>query len=165
MFMKSVQESDRAKTVQSILVAGSPADQSTTFGILHWTLFLKIGPTTSVNLNMQPGMDLITGILIGSSMEYSSGLPSTAEFLLESTHNFTVDEFIQLLVSKGYTKYRFNEEGLGCRYWCAEVIRLLENQSWVGQGSTAELEAYVLKQNKINPTRYPLPVVQGTLYD
>ena len=44
-----------------------------------------------------------------------------------------------MLTSRELACYKFNDEGMGCRWWCEVVMRMLENGGIVENGTTVDL--------------------------
>ena len=44
-----------------------------------------------------------------------------------------------MLTSRELACYKFNDEGMGCRWWCEVVMRMLENEDTVENGTALDL--------------------------
>ena len=88
------------------------------------------------------GLDAVTGIMMVSS---KNGLMTTArnflvrEVEVSSSNQIAVGELVDLLTSAGLAHYRFEEGGMGCRWWCTVVMQKLEEYAYVGGGTVTDL--------------------------
>ncbi|KAF9013249.1 hypothetical protein BDQ17DRAFT_1321124 [Cyathus striatus] len=94
----------------------------------HWVFFLDIGHDKSVKLDMTPGWDCRTGILLvqGKSYSYTDNGAKTVEIC--TTPNTTISDLLEI-ITKRRERYRFTESGVGCRFWT--VV-----QDWMEAGVT-----------------------------
>jgi hypothetical protein len=55
----------------------------------------------------------------------------------------TPQMLLDAIITAGMEKYRFVDDGVGCRHWVSSVVRLWEEQGLVGPGSSAEVDEVV----------------------
>jgi hypothetical protein len=165
-------------TVTKIVVIGTVAEYSTACDggselavYFHWQLFLPLRefPTQSVVLDMTPGgLDGTTGILMASTQNalqphYSDPNILTHEVAVTSSSQITVQGLVDKLISKGLTRYMFNGQGMGCRWWCEVVMQMLEDDGYVEEGTVADLDRWWLITTVGDP-RVPSTKIKGSFY-
>jgi len=163
-------------TLAKIVVTGTVAEYSTTFDggdelavYFHWhfILHLREFPHQSVVLDMTPGgLDGNTGILMASSQNTLQPACSdrcllTREFTIQGSSQVTVQGLIDKLTSEGLTRYRYNDQGMGCRWWCEVVIQKLEDDGYVEEGTVTGLDQW---WSNANDPRVPSAKIKGSFY-
>jgi hypothetical protein len=167
LFLKLFRQDDRELAAQSISIVGYPVDPSVASGVLHWHLFLSLQGGHHVSVDMPPvGADGRTGVLIMRSLEGTSdGGEPVAKFSREAEQSDTTAQAVlDLLIARGRNKYRYTDDGSGCRYWCEVVLGDLEEMGLVAKGSGAEFATLVEERSKDQPGRYPWPTRKGMFY-
>src|ERR1700745_1946393 len=86
--------------IQSIVFAGTPATTEKS-SVLHWRIFLVIGATASVKVDLTPGQDARTGLLVITSLAYSTSNTNAAAFTFIPRVAVTVRQMIDYLIGKG----------------------------------------------------------------
>lgn len=166
-------------TVTKILVTGTVADYPAASDAggtelpqyFHWQFYLCLRefPTQSVVLDMTPGgLDGNTGILMVSTKNI---VPTTdkdrnlliREVAILGSSRITVQGLIDLLTSKGLTRYRFNHEGMGCRWWCEVVMQSFEDEGHVEDGTASGLDRWWFTVAASEKRVFPIKI-KGSFY-
>lgn len=121
----------------------------------HWCLYLSTSPSSSVQIDCQPGYTLpSTVVLQGGSKanliiaELDSECPRDAQavFALDVVPGISVGLFVAEITRHGRQKYGFDAEGVGCRWWTTDLIDLLYRLRVIGDASqVAAAKAGILK--------------------
>ena len=114
------------------------------------------------------GSDGVTGILMVSSQDglrpaCSDECLRTCEVAVQTSSRTTVQGLVEKFVSGRFTRYRYNDQGMGCRWWCEVVIRKLEEDGYVEEGTVSSLERWWLDA-AANDQRIPFASVKGSFY-
>ena len=165
-------------TVTKAIVTGTAAEYPTTFDggselavYFHWhlSLHLREFPAQTTALDMTPGgLDGNTGILMASTQATlwpagSDGCLLTREYTVQSSSQITVQGLVDKLTSEGLTRYRFNDQGMGCRWWCEVVMQKLEDVGYVEKGTVTDLDRWWLNSAAKDP-RIPSATIKGSFY-
>jgi len=162
--------------VTKVVVTGTVAEYPTTFDggnelavYFHWHFVLNLRefPDQSVVLDMTPGgSDGNTGILMASSQKILrpaclDGCLLTRGFTIRDSSQITVQGLINKLTSEGLTRYRYNDQGMGCRWWCEVVMRKLEDDGYVEEGTVTGLDQW---WSNADDPRVPSAKIKGSFY-
>jgi len=162
-------------TVTKILVTGTATEYPTTFDgagglavYFHWQLFLHLRefPAQGVVMDMTPGADGRTGLLMVSSkvgLRSASQVFRSHEVKVLGSNPITVQGLVDELTSGGLTRYRFNDQGMGCRWWCEVSMQKLEDNGYVEEGTVADLDQWWLDCAAHDP-RIPSAKIKGSFY-
>jgi len=122
-------------TVTKILVTGTVAEYSAASSdasggepavYFHWQFHLHLQgfPARGVVVDMTPGgLDGSTGVLMVSTQNTLRATGEDQKLLIREvpvldSSRVIVQGLVDMLTSKGLTRYKFNDEGMGCRWWC-----------------------------------------------
>jgi len=92
-------------------------------------------------MNMTPGgLDGTTGILMVTTENTLRATGEDRNLLIrevavQGSSRITVQRLVDLLTSKGLTRYIFNAKGMGYRWWCEVVMQMLEDEVYVKNGT------------------------------
>jgi len=166
-------------TVTKILVTGTVAEyppESNAGGselamYFHWQFYLHLRefPTESVVLDTTPGgLDGNTGILMVSAQNtlratYEDRNLLIREVAILSSSQVTVQGLVDLLTSRGLTRYKFNAEGKGCRWWCEVIMQMLEDEGYVENGIVTDLDRWWVN-TAAGDQRVPSTKIKGSFY-
>ncbi|KIM19702.1 hypothetical protein M408DRAFT_182657 [Serendipita vermifera MAFF 305830] len=158
-----VRENINAQANQFILT-GSPVTSDKN-SVLHWRIYVVEHSRRATVFDLTPGgSDGRTGVLMVKGVNRSASQSSKAEVVFQATKTATVAEVLGKLQSLGRTRYRYTDDGSGCRYWCETVLQDLVNEGYVGGDASATFDAFITERNALNPGVYPLPTRRGTFY-
>jgi hypothetical protein len=149
---------------------GTPVDPTLEEGVLHWIILLKVEGGNHVVLDMAPvGSDGRNGVLIVRSEGEAKDLTANAITLFNAgfgleTANITAKGVIDWLISQRRNRYRFMDDGSGCRYWCETVLADMEAERIVSSDSSHDFVRFIVEHSKVMPSRYPAPTRMGTFY-
>ncbi|KIJ41328.1 hypothetical protein M422DRAFT_48783 [Sphaerobolus stellatus SS14] len=139
----------------------------------HWRVFLQVKePDTTeptmkaVILNMIPGADAVTSVLMSSSVDVPAITGDKVEYSIQPSEEITVGKLREYITDNDFDKYRFDDTGSGCRWWCAIVLGHLEKKLRViPAGAYTEFERKVEALFKTVPSgRIPMPIRKGEFY-
>ncbi|KAF9240403.1 hypothetical protein BU15DRAFT_73995 [Melanogaster broomeanus] len=140
------------------ILSGSPVTGDKN-SVLHWRIFISCvsqgRSMTHVKLDLSPGGDGSTGVLIVNEIPYEISATSVAAVSEVATAGITVDGLLDMLKRNGRNRYRFDDSGSGCRFWCRTVLADLENGGLVASGAVERFDAYIVGKNRGNPGRFP----------
>lgn len=85
------------------------------------------------------------------------------EVVVLNSSGITVQWLIGVLSSNGLTRYRFNDQGMGCRWWCEVVMRELEDKGYVEKGTVEDLNKWWIATAAGDP-RVPSTKIRGSFY-
>ncbi|KAF8655616.1 hypothetical protein AX16_002998 [Volvariella volvacea WC 439] len=132
---------------------------------------------SAVRLDMRPSYtdmrNLMNGVVFMEDLPVGVGLERWIDGdgdvpVFERTvrrGDLTVGDVCRVLFEENaLDRYRFNEDGNGCRHWCANVLRVLQELGWIGGGSVEAFEAWEEAQGSALGSRFPMPRLQGTFY-
>ncbi|KAI0309253.1 hypothetical protein OF83DRAFT_1159007 [Amylostereum chailletii] len=168
MMLKSLTETDADKLVGKIVVIGSYAN-----GVYHFRMSLvDVDANKSVRLDMFPSyMDLsdpALGTMIIERRQDAaySDEHVTVPFQATLTQAASVRTILMLLFSdNARDKYRFNNEGQGCRHWCATLVGDLEQAGLLSSGAVHAFEQWEIEQEAaLGTTAFPMPRIRGQFY-
>ena len=75
----------------------------------------------------------------------------------------TVQGLVDLVTNNGFTRYRFNDEGMGCRWWCEAVMQVLEDEGYVENGTVVDLDRWWFATAAVDQ-RVPSTKIKGSFY-
>ena len=165
-------------TVTKILVAGTVAEYPTAPDggsepamYFHWQFYayLQEFPTQCVALDMTPGgLDGNAGILMVSTKNALRAPDEDRNLLVREvailgSSRMTVQGLVDLVTYKGLTHYRFNDEGMGCRWWCEAAMQVLENEGYVENGTVVDLDRWWFATAAVDQ-RVPSTKIKGSFY-
>ncbi|KAH7884141.1 hypothetical protein F5I97DRAFT_1898812 [Phlebopus sp. FC_14] len=157
----------RRAVVQQYTISGSPVIVGDPSSVLHWRIFVKCAYgdySCTVKLDLIPGQDGRTGVLMVTTVPYELSSSSAAHVSHHATTPITIDQLLQTLQQRYRDRYMYDDTGSGCRYWCRTVLQDLEVLRLVSAGACQEFDGYVVSWNQQHPARFPLPTRQGTFY-
>ncbi|KAF1850956.1 uncharacterized protein K460DRAFT_400990 [Cucurbitaria berberidis CBS 394.84] len=156
---RSKKEEIRAQLVLKIYAICHPmSDDSGNGATNHWTLSFDIGNGHGVSLNAQPnpqqpphtsGGD--KALITVSETKYVVPVDAIRDGLISVMHSRPVSWYIEYLASKGRFRYAFTPEGVGCRRWLIDTLKLLAD---AGEVNSADSEtarhsiAYLWPENR-----------------
>jgi len=135
----------------------------------HWRFYLHLRGFSkeSVILDMTPGgLDPHIGVLMVNSKSIYKTTASTflvREVAVSSSNPITVRALVNMLVSSGLTRYKFDDQGQGCRWWCEVVMQKLEDSGYVEEGTVAGLDQW-WKDVAASDSRVPATQIRGSFY-
>ncbi|KAF1962483.1 hypothetical protein CC80DRAFT_161789 [Byssothecium circinans] len=96
----------------------------------HWTLSFDIGNGQGIGFDIQPNYQQThTGggmkAFVVSSFDYVVTPNAERSDLVKVTHSRPVSFYIDYLASRGRFRYAFTSEGVGCRHWIRDTLKLL----------------------------------------
>jgi len=150
--------------VVDVALVGSPHSNSRwRNSALHWRIFLLLSvPRRSVILDMRPVDGTSQGTLYITSRDYQLTNNRLGVFQAEATASFSVGTLINTLLDRGFAKYRYNENGAGCRYWCETVLRDMASQHLVGDSRPRAFQRFIEENHDGEPVLFPLPTTMGS---
>lgn len=132
LYAKSYKSEDGDRAIRVIRLVGT-SDTATTADarVLHYRFYCELDTSEprAVSIDMTPGADGRTGVLYIAGVgrvNTESALPVWIAFEVVPMKPITVAELVQFYKTKGLDRFRFNEEGAGCR-------SLKESSSRVGK--------------------------------
>ncbi|KAF9240405.1 hypothetical protein BU15DRAFT_61422 [Melanogaster broomeanus] len=153
--------------VRCYTLSGSPVNSDKS-SVLHWKIFVNCASegqsTTNVKLDLSPGQDGAVGVLIVNETPYENSVTSTASVSEVATAGITVGGLLAMLERNGRNRYKYDDSGSGCRFWCRTVLEDLENGGLVSGGAVERFDAYIVENSRGNPGRFPWPTREGTFY-
>jgi len=75
-----------------------------------------------------------------------------------------VKDFKDVILNNRYDKYKFTDNGEGCRYWVSLVISLFEANGYIAPGSMTHFDLEINKIASKHPSKVPFPIIKGTFY-
>ncbi|KAG8767386.1 hypothetical protein FRC19_001539 [Serendipita sp. 401] len=150
--------------ILSFRITGSPVDPQNTNSVLHWHCYCLVSAEAAVMVDMIPGGDTRTGVLSVKYVNPVSSSGSSADIVLHSQVVVTTADVISLLTRLGRTRYKYSDDGSGCRFWCCTILQDLKDNGYVQQDAVETFDAFITERNEMNPLVYPLPTRQGTFY-
>ncbi|KAF2679673.1 hypothetical protein K458DRAFT_115815 [Lentithecium fluviatile CBS 122367] len=99
----------------------------------HWTLSFDVGSRRGVRFDLQPNPQQLhsnggmKACLIVSLLEYVITNNAARYDPLSVTYARTIGWYIDYLASGGRLRYAFTAEGVGCRKWITDTLKLLED--------------------------------------
>lgn len=163
-FTRLLQTADKARLIESIVVVGAPVSDAID-SVLHWQIFAIIDNTKSVLFDLIPGgSDGRTGVLMITSKQGSYDGSAKATHRVAVSDGITVQQLFDLILRNGRDRYKYDDTGSGCRYWCTVVLGDLEAVGMIEAGSHKSFLQYVADQAAIAPAVFPMPVRQGQFY-
>ncbi|KAJ3973170.1 hypothetical protein EV361DRAFT_83117 [Lentinula raphanica] len=155
------------KKISSVNVVGIPTADGKNF---HFHIALLAEDQTSVHYDATPGYTdpahlMRTNLLIG--YETDTLASSTDIFCMpmmtSSSHTTAADICKQIIDSKVY-QHDFDEQGNGCRHWCATVLEKLAESGIVQSDVSALYQDWELEQYRKFGDRIPMPRICGMFY-
>ncbi|KAL2016110.1 hypothetical protein VTK56DRAFT_4254 [Thermocarpiscus australiensis] len=119
----------------------------------HWTICLQCSSTSCVMLDMVPGYGSngLRGKIETTSISDSPYTDETLRLLsYKPTRAVTVAGVIQIINETGRDEFNFSPEWEGCRFWLSVVMKDLEDDGLVEEGSAATAMR-ALRRYWINP--------------
>lgn len=156
-------ERDRARLVQQVVLTGTPVDSRFENSVSHWRIFLKLTENHLVIIEMAPGggADLRTGLLFVKTENATSLSKDDTSISLPIMNPFSVTSVLDLIIRHGRERYRYDETISGCRFWCMTVLGDMEAEGYVADGAVEHFKREIDKLNSLNPDRFPLPTRKG----
>ncbi|RDW72411.1 uncharacterized protein DSM5745_07583 [Aspergillus mulundensis] len=136
----------------------------------HWTFYMTVSSTESIQVDMTPSYTVpstITsggskGNLVVSQLTYKFSPDSTKIVRLDVRDGLTVKHFVELLESEKRHLFEFNELGQGCRFWVDDQLTLFSEKGLLtNQNQVEEARASILTQY---PDEKQYPLVVGSYY-
>ncbi|KAL4245362.1 hypothetical protein ABKN59_009477 [Abortiporus biennis] len=111
--------------------------------IPHWRIYLEVPDQKSVSLDMTPGGDGQTGLILVQSRSYANTENKLVSFSASASVDMTVEQVMGIIRSNKREFYRFTSQGTGCRWWCRTILNDLEKIGAVAPQSTAHFDNYL----------------------
>ncbi|OCK83771.1 hypothetical protein K432DRAFT_401764 [Lepidopterella palustris CBS 459.81] len=134
----------RAQTVLKIYAVCHPVTPASGTGKTnHWTLSFDIGSGRGVRLDLQPNPQQphtnggSKAYIIISLLDYVVTSNAVRYDPVSVTYQRTVGWYIDYFASGGRFRYAFTSQGVGCRQWMIDTLKLLAD---VGEINNAESE-------------------------
>ncbi|OBZ76661.1 hypothetical protein A0H81_03300 [Grifola frondosa] len=164
-FTRLFNPADRDHVIHKLIIAGSPVAPGSN-SILHWRIYAVIHKRASVLFDFIPGgADGRTGVLAVKSVDYEVTFSAAAMFSVAMIKQITASALLDFFTYHKLDRYKFDDTGSGCLYWCCVALSKLEAAGAVPAGSVQRFEAYMAQLNAGNPARFPLPSRhRGTFY-
>ncbi|KAJ9250301.1 hypothetical protein DTO195F2_8176 [Paecilomyces variotii] len=139
-------------------------------GTNHWCLYLATSDESSVRIDCQPSYSVPSTILPGGSkayviiseLSYILSSDAQAQFFLNTAPGLKVKHVYDLLIQNGRHKYKFDSNGVGCRFWTTDQINLLHQHQLITD--TAQVTAAKNGVIKLWPDQTPLELDRGAYY-
>jgi hypothetical protein len=165
----SVDAATMAKTVTRITLSAYPKNGAR--DVNHWVAFLETGAEESVKVDMTPGADGSTGVILFAPKPYLQTDKAVFDIKFPTLNNPTVQQIYDLITTpdpynnnQTLERYRFTADGDGCRYWIYRFILRVEQAGYLAQGTAGQVYQYVCNF-WTSPTQYtPLAIAIGTFY-
>ncbi|KAI1363864.1 hypothetical protein F5Y08DRAFT_340189 [Xylaria arbuscula] len=108
-------KTDLQHKVEKINICAYPYQESPEYpSTNHWVMFLQTSASSSVKVEMYSEL---FGVVEVSSKDYTHPNQAVHIFSLNPTHEWTVQDFINLIITEKLYRYDFTEEGReGCRF-------------------------------------------------
>jgi hypothetical protein len=114
---------------------------------------------------MTPGSDGQTGTLMISSKSSSATTSSHySSYNISLATEYTIGQLVDWFKKEKMDQYRFTSEGTGCRHWCVEVLKKLEDEKILSIGSTDQFLHFLASESELKPLSVPKITGQGTFY-
>jgi hypothetical protein len=135
----------------------------------HWCLYLQVGETQSVRIDVVPSYTQPSTILQGGSkanivisyLEYVVSNSATCTCTMAVCSDLKVGWVLDLFINSGRHKYEFDSQGRGCRNWTQDQITLLLEQRYLTSSAEADaakaailIEYPTLAAHTITPGAY-----------
>lgn len=152
VYNKAASEDMEAKVatiriVGSSALAGESIDHSD-YDPYHWRFYLLLKPgegkNPAISFDMVPGGDGQTGALIVTSRdsEWSKSADSFT-YDIEAKGGLTPAAFLDQYVQRGRHRFRFNEQGKGCRLHTLIVLRDMEEVGYAASDGSTQFEEWI----------------------
>ncbi|TDL27576.1 hypothetical protein BD410DRAFT_427820 [Rickenella mellea] len=149
------------KTITAIRLFGSAIPASNVF---HWCLSLTLDEVESfIIVDPTPTVDLKIVVMM-STGSYNGSPNEGGAYQTDVAQALTVSDLKALIMEKKRDRYKLDDSGSGCRYWCQIVLGDLEDGGFVTPGTTAQFLTTIDALAAKNPEGFPLPVRKGTFY-
>jgi len=128
----------------------------------------------SITLNNSPSYTdlnhLMRGVLLveyhrDDAADYLDGntAPSFVTPLVPGTTAATICNY--LLNEHVFERYDFNENGQGCRHWCAVALHKLAEAGFVEADVGRRFEQFEKEQHAVWGPKFPMPRIRGSFYE
>ncbi|KAH9838667.1 uncharacterized protein C8Q71DRAFT_752405 [Rhodofomes roseus] len=172
LWLRGFTDEGRTSAVLAITIAGTPVNPADPDSVLHWIIYYDIGPGRAIKFDMLPGggPDGMTGCLqvVVCDATAARAQELAASFTAETAapEPVTGQRILDLLLDapRRRNRYKYDETGSGCRFWCRTVLEDLEEAGIVPAGSLGSFDEYVLRKSEENPARFPMPTRRGRFY-
>jgi len=135
--------------------------------VFHYRFYCELDTSEprAVSIDMTPGADGRTGVLyIAGTGRVNTESALWIAFEVIPTKPITVSELLQFYKTKGFDRFRFNEEGAGCRSYSKNVLAGLESDCYVPTGTEARLVQWSDEKRKLFPENIPERWDEGEYY-
>jgi len=171
-YTKMFDDEDSTETVTTVTLAGSPNDSA--YGTTHansganpnyhFRIFLGIDGG-SVTLDCTPSNGGgVPAIVIVKSNGYRISESASLSVRSPCSLGVTVQGVIDLVIINGLHRYKFDNEGRGCRFWCRRVIQVLEAHQFVPRGAEERFTQGAATWAVAQPDRVPAGWYEGRFY-
>jgi hypothetical protein len=75
-------------------------------------------------------------------------------------------DIVQALSGKGRTRYKYAENGTGCRFWCGTILQGLTQEGYIQAGALESFQNMIATGHALDPVAvaYPVPSGEGVFY-
>ncbi len=161
-FTRLLDAADNSNTIGTLLLTGSALEQT---DLYHWRFYATMSTLRSVLFDMTPGSDGQTGTLMISSKSTSATTSSHySSYNISLATEYTIGQLVDWFKKEKMDQYRFTSEGTGCRHWCVEVLKKLEDEKILSIGSTDQFLHFLASESELKPLSVPKITGQGTFY-
>lgn len=159
---------DLASPVACIRLVGSASRPSELY---HWRVYLVLKSESesdlekSVIFDMTPGADAQTGfLLVTTRPQNMTSSVYSDRYDIPVASGFTASTLWEVYAANGRLKFRFSDEGTGCRTHTATIVGDLETNKFVAAGSMNGFRKWIDSMALEKPDSIPAEWDQGTYY-
>lgn len=159
--LSKVQENE---IVDGLIVANLETEMGKVF---HWQIYLTTTNDMYIMINMTLPLfkgSSTNGILKMEEKIYGISKSISSKINITNVDGKTVKDFKDVILNNGYNKYKFTDNGEGCRYWVSLVISLFEENRLIALGSRTLLDSEIERIASENPSKVPFPIIKGVFY-
>jgi hypothetical protein len=155
--------------LKEVILAGTSTDPKNANAIYHFRVSLVLDDEKVINLNMSPGRDIVTGVLLVTVLDKADIFSEepTISFVAPaiSGESKTVLDALKMVLERKRDRYNFNSEGNGCRHWSYSVLSDLANERFVASEEPGKFIAWEDTQHDaLGNLSFPMPRIRGSFY-
>ncbi|KAA1468387.1 hypothetical protein DENSPDRAFT_833665 [Dentipellis sp. KUC8613] len=146
--------------------------------VYHFQLYLvNSSADRSIRLDSHPSFtdmsDPNAGVVVIDHAPYMTPVaaeavpPYTTTDAFECTVTDAIDAngiFDLIFNKKARDRYRFSDDGKGCRHWCATVIGDLEEAGLIAGDTVTRFERWEIEQASKLGATFPMPRIKGEFF-
>jgi hypothetical protein len=150
--------------VNQFIVSGSRTQSDDPKASFHWTITLENSDQIATILDLAPGADGITGVLMVKGVDYVLSGSTKAHLTFECLQEVTAGNIVKLLSDTGRTRYQYAANGTGCRFWCGTILQDLAEGGYIVASAADSFSDMIARGHASDPLSFPIPSGQGTFY-